>query len=72
MQIKNFEDVSNGDVGYVKRIVPLGNESAIFIDFGDNRIKEYDTSDLEMLDLGYASTIHKSQGSGATRSLVKS
>lgn len=46
-----------------KRIVPLGNESAIFIDFGDNRIKEYDTSDLEMLDLGYASTIHKSQGS---------
>lgn len=63
MQIKNFEDVSNGDVGYVKRIVPLGNESAIFIDFGDNRIKEYDTSDLEMLDLGYASTIHKSQGS---------
>lgn len=72
MQIKNFEDVSNGDVGYVKRIVSLGNESAIFIDFGDNRIKEYDTSDLEMLDLGYASTIHKSQGSGATRSLVKS
>lgn len=50
-------------IDYPKRIVPLGNESAIFIDFGDNRIKEYDTSDLEMLDLGYASTIHKSQGS---------
>ena len=31
--------------------------------FGDGRIAEYDGSDLEMLDLAYASTIHKSQGS---------
>ena len=33
------------------------------VDFGDGRIAEYDGSDLEMLDLAYASTIHKSQGS---------
>ena len=26
-------------------------------------MKEYDQSELDMLDLGYASTVHKSQGS---------
>ena len=63
MQIKNFEDVSNGDVGYVKKITAVENEAYVLVDFGDGRIKEYDSSDLDMLDLGYASTIHKSQGS---------
>lgn len=35
------------------------------MDFGEGRIKEYDPAagDLDMLDLGYASTVHKSQGS---------
>ncbi len=37
--------------------------SVLTVDFGDGRIAEYDGSDLEMLDLAYASTIHKSQGS---------
>lgn len=63
MQVKNNEDVNNGDIGYIKKILKVGNESIIFIDFGDGRIKEYDTGDLDMIDLGYASTIHKSQGS---------
>ena len=63
MQTKNFEDVSNGDVGYVKKITAVENEAYVLVDFGDGRIKEYDSSDLDMLDLGYASTIHKSQGS---------
>ena len=38
-------------------------DSVLTVDFGDGRIAEYDGSDLEMLDLAYASTIHKSQGS---------
>ncbi len=65
MQTKNFEDVSNGDIGYVKHIYNIGNECTVEVDFGDGRIKEYDPSggDLDMLDLGYASTVHKSQGS---------
>lgn len=63
MQIKNFEDVSNGDVGYIRKIIKYGDETTVHVDFGDGRIKEYDLSELEMLDLGYASTIHKSQGS---------
>lgn len=63
MQVKNHEDVSNGDIGYIKRIISDGDDVTLYIDFGDGRLKEYDASDLEMLDLGYASTVHKSQGS---------
>ena len=63
MQIKNFEDVNNGDIGYVRSIFKFGDEATVVIDFGDGRTKEYDSSELDMIDLGYASTIHKSQGS---------
>lgn len=63
MQIKNHEDVNNGDIGYIEKIVRTGTETTVIVDFGDGRKKEYDLEDLSMLDLGYASTIHKSQGS---------
>lgn len=62
MQIKNHEDVNNGDIGYITDISGIGNDAVVCIDFGDGR-NEYDASELNMLDLGYASTIHKSQGS---------
>ena len=63
MQIKNHDDVNNGDIGYIIQIKKSGNEVTAYIDFGDGRVKEYDSSELDMIDLGYASTIHKSQGS---------
>lgn len=63
MQIKNHEDVNNGDIGYITDISGIGNDAVVCIDFGDGRNVEYDASELNMLDLGYASTIHKSQGS---------
>lgn len=63
MQIKNCEDISNGDIGYITKIRKAGDETTVTIDFGDGRTAEYDTSQLDMVDLGYASTIHKSQGS---------
>ena len=63
MQIKNHEDVSNGDIGYITHVYRSSSETTVQVDFGDGRIKEYDSSELDMLDLGYASTIHKSQGS---------
>lgn len=63
MQIKNHEDISNGDIGYVTKIIHSGTETSVCVDFGDGRRKEYDVEELNMLDLGYASTIHKSQGS---------
>lgn len=62
MQMKNFEDVSNGDIGYIRNIFKFGDETTVCVDFGDGRNMEYDSSELDMLDLGYASTIHKAQG----------
>ena len=62
MQIKNFEDVNNGDIGYIRKIVNVSDETLIQIDFGDGRIKEYDLVEMDMVDHGYASTVHKSQG----------
>ena len=63
MQVKNRDDVSNGDIGYIRRITKSGNDIEVQIDFGNGRIKDYEAGEMELLDLGYASTIHKSQGS---------
>ena len=62
MQIKNHDDVNNGDIGYIPKIINMDSETILYINFGDGKLKEYDAGDLDMLDLGYASTIHKSQG----------
>lgn len=62
MQVKNCEDINNGDIGYITHIDKSGTEVTMQVDFGDGRIKEYEQSDLDLLDLGYASTVHKSQG----------
>ena len=63
MQTKNNLDVSNGDIGYIKGIHTEGNETSVEIDFGDGRWKKYDAGTMDMVDWGYATTIHKSQGS---------
>ncbi len=62
MQTKNKLDVNNGDIGYIRSIDKSGGYVSLEIDFGDGRIKEYDSDDLDMIELGYATTIHKSQG----------
>ncbi len=63
MQTKNHLDVNNGDVGYIKSIEEDGDETKVEIDFGDGRIKHYDSNTMDILDWGYATTIHKGQGS---------
>lgn len=63
MQLKNIDDVSNGDVGYIKQIIKDGDDTDIIIKFDGDKEKIYDISDMENVDLAYASTIHKSQGS---------
>lgn len=63
MQIKNHDDVNNGDIGYIRNIFGCEGNKIVRVDFGDGRIKEYESAELDMLDLGYASTVHKSQGS---------
>ena len=61
MQTRNFRDVSNGDIGYITSIHEDGDDTLLQVNFG-GRIAEYDLSMLDQLDLGYASTVHKSQG----------
>ena len=64
MQMRNKDEVTNGDVGFVKAISKTaGSEPTCDIDFGDGRIISYPVEDMENVDLAYATTIHKSQGS---------
>lgn len=61
--------IFNGDIGVIEKIDK--NENAMTILFDERRVL-YDFSLLEDIEHAYAVTVHKSQGSGATRSLVKS
>ena len=62
MQMRNNyeKSVFNGDVGIIKSVnTELGE---LIVEYPDNVVK-YDERDLDELQLSYASTIHKSQGS---------
>lgn len=63
MQLKNRDDINNGDIGYITQISSQFDDVSVHVDFGDGRSAEYDASNLELLELAYASTVHKSQGS---------
>ncbi|MDE5859164.1 MAG: ATP-dependent RecD-like DNA helicase [Oscillospiraceae bacterium] len=72
MQVKNNYDISwskdgesgagifNGDIGIILRVVK--SESKVIIDF-DGRVAEYGYEMLDQLELAYAISVHKSQGS---------
>ena len=62
MQVQNNyqRDVFNGDIGRVTAID--ADDQVLFADF-DGRSVEYDFGDLDELQLAFACTIHKSQGS---------
>lgn len=53
--------IFNGDIGYIERINT--EESKAYIIFDDDKRVEYDFSSLDEVELAYAITIHKSQGS---------
>lgn len=44
MQIKNCDEISNGDIGYITKICKAGDETTVTIDFGDGRTAEYKTT----------------------------
>lgn len=62
MQIRNNYDknVFNGDIGNITAVDT--NERTLTVTF-DNRLVEYDITELDEIVLAYAVTIHKSQGS---------
>jgi exodeoxyribonuclease V alpha subunit len=53
--------VFNGDIGYIKKL-DMENQIATIL-FDDEKEVDYDFSNLDELQLAYAVTIHKSQGS---------
>lgn len=63
MQIKNNDEVSNGDVGEVLDIYTEGRKQKMRVDFGDGRIMTYEDEDYWPLTHAYAMSVHKSQGS---------
>ncbi len=59
--IEACEGVFNGDTGIIRRINTFSEEMTI--EFDEGRMVEYPFGQLEELELAYAVTIHKSQGS---------
>lgn len=67
MEWKNAEDLTegegvfNGDIGFITDIDKNFNELTVLFD--DTRYVTYDFAQLDELELAYAVTVHKSQGS---------
>ena len=55
------EGIFNGDMGYIQSIDE--DERSMIVIFDDERKVKYDAESIDELDLAYAITIHKSQGS---------
>lgn len=53
--------VFNGDIGFIREINTFAE--TLTVEFDDRRMVEYDFKILDELELAYAVTIHKSQGS---------
>jgi len=54
----------NGEVGRISRLSPQGKGlSVVFPDPAGDREVDYDSDELRQLQLGYATTVHKAQGS---------
>lgn len=61
MQIKNNygKNVFNGDIGFIEMI----DESTMTVRFGEELYVDYEKNELNELQLAYAMSVHKSQGS---------
>ncbi|MBL9146235.1 MAG: ATP-dependent RecD-like DNA helicase [Verrucomicrobiaceae bacterium] len=55
------KEVFNGDIGFINAIEP--DPLKLRVRFDANRVVEYEPGELDELQLAYALTIHKSQGS---------
>ncbi len=62
MQTENKDEISNGDLGEVLDIYRKDKKMVMRVDFGDDRVVEFTDDDYWPLTLGYAMSVHKSQG----------
>ena len=61
---KNKDQISNGDIGYIKNIyVDEDGSELAELEFSEGRFVKYGSEELEMVEHAYATTVHKSQGS---------
>ena len=61
IQIDSGSGVFNGDIGTIRRI--REESSTVQVEYDEHRLVEYTFSQLDEIELAYAITIHKSQGS---------
>ena len=59
--VTNDDGVYNGDIGIITNIDT--DEESLKVQFDDGKIVKYKKEDIKDLDLSYAITVHKSQGS---------
>lgn len=59
--VESGEGVFNGDMGIIREINDISG--TITVEFDEHRCVEYGMNDLDQLELAYAVTIHKAQGS---------
>lgn len=69
IQTKNRDEVSNGDIGFIDRIYQKDDDAYLDVGFGGPVIL-YQEDEVDQLDLAYATTIHKSQGSEYTSVII--
>lgn len=63
--------VINGETGYVTEISKVDNKAVFKVTFTlENKVVEYETSDMDDLQLAYALTVHSTQGSEYNTVLV--
>lgn len=64
IQLKNVNGINNGDVGFIRSVYRDEDElKHAIIEFSDGVVADYPERELDIIDLAYAMTIHKSQGS---------
>ncbi|WP_296112144.1 ATP-dependent RecD-like DNA helicase [uncultured Anaerococcus sp.] len=59
--VSNDDGVYNGDIGIITSIDTV--EESLEVEFDDGKLVKYKKEDIKDLDLSYAITVHKSQGS---------
>lgn len=63
MQTKNEDEISNGDIGIVRKIGKMNGKKYMEVDFGEERVMRYQEGESWNLVHAYAITAHKGQGS---------